>query len=521
MSIPSRCTVLVIGGGPGGSYTASVLAREGIDTVLLEAEKFPRYHIGESMLPSLRHYLKFIDLDEEFKARGFTKKAGAAFRMTPGNKEGWSDFLLAGGPENYTWNVIRSEADEIMFNHAKKSGAAVFDGVRVTEIQFDPTTIDASAAGESIGRPVSATYARKDDDIGAVGTIQFEYLVDASGRAGLLSTKYLKNRQYSKTLKNVAHWAYYRDAGKYGGGTKRENSPFFEALNDESGWAWFIPLHDGRTSVGIVRNQDIATQKKAALGDIDAYYEDALTSAPMLAGILHQTSADKRVSSVQTASDYSYSSTTYALPYARIIGDAGCFIDPFFSSGVHLALTGGLSAGTTIAASIRGDVSEEVAGRWHSTKVGSGFARFLLVVLGSYKQMRNQRQDVLSDFGEGDFDRAFEIFRPVIQGTVEISNNITQAEFSKTIDFLAKALDPSILSMLEDAHDPAELEKLMKASHGDEDEAEMEVLTAIRMGQGAEIFGIGNFTTDVVHGMVPRLERGSLTLVPAESNDET
>ncbi|KAL4954430.1 FAD/NAD(P)-binding domain-containing protein [Aspergillus filifer] len=510
MSIPPKCTVLVIGGGPGGSYTASVLAREGVDTVLLEADRFPRYHIGESMLPSLRHYLRFIDLDEDFDKHGFTKKAGAAFKMTPENKEGWSDFLLAGGPKNYTWNVIRSEADEMLFRHAEKSGASVFDGVRVTDIQFDPST----GVGD-IGRPVSATYTSKQDNNTTTGTIRFDYLVDASGRAGILSTKYLKNRQFSKALKNVAHWAYYRNAGKYGAGTKRENSPCFEALTDESGWAWFIPLHNGTTSVGIVRNQEIAKEKKAAAGNVDAYYEESFIVAPMLSGLLHQNGKAERVSPIQTASDYSYSSTTYSIPYARIVGDAGCFIDPFFSSGVHLALTGGLAAGTTIKASINGDVSEEVAGKWHSTKIKDGFARFLLVVLSSYKQMRHQKDPVLSDFGEGDFDRAFEVFRPVIQGEADTATSITQAEFTRTIEFLAKALDPSLLDLIEE--DPELLEKLLHGGQEGEDEGEMAILTAMRMSQGAEIFSLGNFTTDVVDGRVPRLERGALTLVMAES----
>ncbi|KAL4965408.1 NAD(P)/FAD-dependent oxidoreductase [Aspergillus stella-maris] len=407
MSIPPKCTVLVIGGGPGGSYTASVLAREGINTVLLEAEKFPRYHIGESMLPSLRHYLRFIDLDKVFDNHGFTKKVGGAFKLTPGNKEGWSDFLLAGGPSNYAWNVVRSEADEILFRHADKSGARVFDGVRVTDIQFAPSTAEGA-----LGRPVSASYTRKQDSNTTTGAIEFDYLVDASGRAGLLSTKYLKVRQYSKALKNVAHWAYYRNAGKYGDGTRRENSPLFEGLIDESGWAWFIPLHNGTTSVGVVRNQESAMKKKAAAGNVESYYEEAITVAPMLSGLLHQNENAERVGSVHTASDYSYSSMTYSMPYARIVGDAGCFIDPLFSSGVHLALTGGLAAGTTIMASIKGDVSDEVAGKWHSNRIKEGFARFLLVVLSSYKQIKNQRQAVLSDFGEAAFDRAFEVFRP-------------------------------------------------------------------------------------------------------------
>jgi flavin-dependent dehydrogenase len=115
---------------------------------------------------------------------------------------------------------------------------------------------------------------------------------------------------------------------------------------------------------------------------------------------------------LRSASDYSYSSSCYAFPYARVVGDAGCFIDPFFSSGAHIALTGGLSAAATISAAIRGDCSEEVAAQWHSDKITESYARFLIVVLSAYKQILNQKDYVLSDFGENNFDRTFNFFKP-------------------------------------------------------------------------------------------------------------
>lgn len=156
-------------------------------------------------------------------------------------------------------------------------------------------------------------------------------------------------------------------------------------------------------------NQEIATKKKATTASTQEYYDSALKQAPLLSELLGE---GKQVSELKAASDYSYHSSSYAFPYARIVGDSCCFIDPFFSSGVHLAVTGGLSAGTTIAASIRGDCDEAVAAQWHSTKIREGYARFLLIVLSAYKQMRNQDVAVLSDFNEDNFDRAFNFFKP-------------------------------------------------------------------------------------------------------------
>lgn len=150
-----------------------------------------------------------------------------------------TDFIAAGGPNNYAWNVVRSEADDLMFKHAAKCGADTFDGVKVTDIEFVPSDIPSvyqDADAPNPGRPVSATWTRKED--GTSGKISFDYLVDGSGRAGIVSTKYLKNRKNNKGLKNIANWAYWKGAGKYGEGTVREGQPFFEALTGNATSLW-------------------------------------------------------------------------------------------------------------------------------------------------------------------------------------------------------------------------------------------------------------------------------------------
>jgi flavine halogenase len=112
----------------------------------------------------------------------------------------------------------------LLFRHAAKSGVKAFDGVKVNSVEFTPSPISNSGPG----RPVSASYTRKSD--GAHGVVKFDYIIDASGRVGILNTKYLKNRMYNQGLKNIANWAYWKATGKYGQGTARENSPYFEAL---------------------------------------------------------------------------------------------------------------------------------------------------------------------------------------------------------------------------------------------------------------------------------------------------
>ena len=121
----------------------------------------------------------------------------------------------------------------MLFRHAGESGAKIFDGVKVNSIEFVPNNGELSSESQlpNIGRPVSASWSTK---AGASGTIKFDYLVDASGRNGVLSTKYLRNRTYSKALKNIANWAYFSGAGVYGESTERAGAPFFEALRGKT-----------------------------------------------------------------------------------------------------------------------------------------------------------------------------------------------------------------------------------------------------------------------------------------------
>ncbi|KAI2627784.1 hypothetical protein GGR54DRAFT_636906 [Hypoxylon sp. NC1633] len=530
MSIPQKCTVLVVGGGPAGSYCASALAREGIDTVLLEADKFPRYHIGESMLPSIRHFLRFIDLDREFDSYGFRIKNGATFKLNHSMPDVYTDFVAAGGSQGYAYNVVRSEADEIIFRHAGKSGARIFDGVKVQSLEFEQCSInDPSGEIPNPGRPVSAAWACKEN--GTSGTINFDYLVDASGRAGIMSTKYLKNRKYNEgtQLKNVATWGYWENGGTYGVGTYREGCPYFEALTDASGWIWYIPLHTGKVSVGVVMNQNVSTDKKRSTGaDSKSLYLDTLKGTPGIQKLLEKSTL---VSDTKSASDWSYSAPAYASPYVRMAGDAACFIDPFFSSGVHLALAGGLAAATTVAASIRGDTDELTAATWHSKKIAEGYTRFLLVVSSALKQIKSQDEPVISDWDEKTFDRAFNHFRPIIQGTTDVVGKLSQKEVSKTVDFCFHAFVPvpqeekeallkrmnelgiEDLSNVEDneqyAKGVAELEGLLSPE-------QMRIMHAIRARQmlrSEDTMNIENFGTDVIDGLSPNLVTGSLGLV--------
>ncbi|TFK18106.1 hypothetical protein FA15DRAFT_698203 [Coprinopsis marcescibilis] len=239
---------------------------------------------------------------------------------------------------------------------------------------------------------------------------------------------------------------------------------------------------------------------------------------------------------VKSASDYSYSADKYAGDRFRIIGDASAFIDPLFSSGVHLALLGGLTAASTIAASMRGHCSEQEAAEYHHIKVGAAYTRFFLVVMSAYQQIRSQSVDILSDVDEDNFDRAFDIIRPVIQGTADVGQNLTKSDLSKTLEFCQVSpavwapVDPEMQAEVSNRFGaelvnpaapifkPEELDAII----GSDDEDALNVIKRINARKVVDpIFrGTSSLETEVVKGFVTRLERGNLGLIQVSQQEE-
>ncbi|KAF5384531.1 hypothetical protein D9757_006465 [Collybiopsis confluens] len=544
---PSEVQVLIVGGGPAGSYAASVLALEGISVAVLEAAQFPRYHIGESLLPSVRNYLRFIGAEQKVIDHGFTHKPGGAIRFNHNKPEAYTDFVAI-GQENSSWNVVRSEFDDLLLKHARTCGAAVFEQTKATAINF--------VTGNSTQRPVSVSWALTPSATTTTttipvlrGTTKFKYLIDASGRAGIMSTKYLNNRYFNQALKNVATWGYWKNVGSYGVGTTREGAPYFEALLDESGWCWFIPVNNGTTSVGFVRNQKIYNEAKEYNPGDDtlpcglsksavpnpsqsttvARYISMFKLAPGIIKLITENGSLVE-GSIKSASDYSYSAPCYGGVGYRMVGDAGAFIDPFFSSGVHLAFTSGLSAASSVCASIRGDCSEEDAARWHTARFSTSYTRFQLVVLSAYKQLRDQQMNILTDIDEENYDRAFAFLRP---GNAEMGVRLYERELQESLDFCVKlfsATSPEshaqlssnpkigqeLLDLTAPVVAPDVLEKALLVAQSKSEEEDADVRLALEKINARKVlnpeYSVNGFEAEVLNGYSIRLERGSLGL---------
>jgi flavin-dependent dehydrogenase len=357
--------VLVIGGGPGGSTAAALLARNGVDVLLLEREHFPRYHIGESLASSCRVVLGLSGVVDRIDAQGYPAKRGALLRW--GAEEdwtiNWSDLF---GSNVSSWQVERDHFDHILLDHAAEQGADVRQGAAVKRVVFED------------GRPRAAEWTDPADG-GKLVTTEFDYVIDASGRAGVLSAQHFRNRRPHEIFRNVAIWGYWK------GGRTLPNTPDggIDIISHPEGWYWVIPLRDGVHSVGFVTHQTNFLDKRQKYGSNEemllSIVDDSDTVRDLMTGGVFERP-------VRIEQDFSYVADRFCGPGHYEVGDAACFLDPLLSTGVHLALYSAMLASASILATVRGEVTEDEAAGFYETLYRNAYARLLVLVSGVYEQ---------------------------------------------------------------------------------------------------------------------------------------
>ncbi len=318
------CDVLVIGGGPAGSAVATLLAERGRNVVILEKEHHPRFHIGESLLPqSLPLLGKLGILDEVHNSIGLLKPGAEFFSDDHPNHHQIYHFGKAWDKTwPYAYEVRRSAFDEALFRNAARKGAQTLEGMRVTQVRFRR------------GAP-SFVWAR--DDNGSQHQWKARFIVDASGRDTLLSARLglkRKNRRHN----NAAVFGHFRNVPRPSG----EDAGNICVYWFEHGWFWVIPLRDGITSVGAVCWPEYLKTRECPPAEF-------LLRTIALSAALHERMKDAElVGRVRATGNFTYFSSTAAGDGYLLVGDAFAFLDPVFSSGVHLALTSAFLAADTI-----------------------------------------------------------------------------------------------------------------------------------------------------------------------------
>src|SRR6266436_2186375 len=328
--------VLIIGAGPAGSTAAAILAEKGRRVLVLEREKFPRYHIGESLLPFTFQPLQRLGLIEKMRRSTFVKKYSVQF-VSPNGKASQPFYFFNRYDRDtvaQTWQVLRSEFDLMLMENAREKGATVREQITVTDLVHEEGRVAGVVAKDSDGRRIE---------------YRAPLTLDCSGRESFAAVR--NNwRLKDPELNKVAVWTYYRSAQRDPGFDEGATTV---AYVPEKGWFWYIPQHNDMVSVGVVAEGKYLT--RGGVKSPQAIFEREVEQNLWIKGHL---SHGQQVGQYFVTSEYSFHTRHCATEGLLLAGDAFCFLDPVFSSGVMLALKSGVLAADAIDAGFKkGDLS--------------------------------------------------------------------------------------------------------------------------------------------------------------------
>ncbi|KRF02040.1 hydroxylase [Frateuria sp. Soil773] len=345
------CDVAVIGGGPGGSTAATLLARHGYKVIALEKARHPRFHIGESLLPMNLPVFERLGVLDKVRALGVFKP-GADFEAD--NARGYNTYAFAraiGQSPPHAYQVWRQDFDRMLYDHAREAGADAREGHEVVRVEQ---------------RGPRETWLDVKTDDGRAYAVRARYVVDASGRDALLSGKYglrRKNGQHQ----SAAIFGHFRGAERRPG----EDAGNISIYSFAHGWMWMIPLPDGVMSVGAVCRPDYLKQRR---GRTVGFLLDTLKLSPALWRRVEH--AELIGDEVRVTGNYSYDSARMGGPGWVLVGDAFAFLDPVFSSGVYLAMSGAERAAAMVDRALREPEREAALLRALEKRQRAGMARF-------------------------------------------------------------------------------------------------------------------------------------------------
>ncbi len=309
--IPDTVDVVVIGGGPAGATLAGLLARKNRKVLILERERFPRYHIGESLIPGFMRAMEELGMLERLEARGFERKDGGTLLWGSG-KIPWGFRFIDGTRFTHSYHVRRADLDTMLLDRARELGAHVLEEATVKDVI------------EEDGRVTGVSYAVRGSEAPR-HEVRARLVIDASGQGRVLGRK-LTTITWHENLRNVAIWTYFDNCHRLPG-DERSNI-LTEGMDD--GWFWAIPVGESTMSVGFVTTSETA----AATGSLEDLYRARREDSLQVKELLRDA---RQAGGFRTARDWSYTCDRFYGPGWALVGDAAAFVDPLLSTGVTLA----------------------------------------------------------------------------------------------------------------------------------------------------------------------------------------